>query len=157
VAPDVRDTVAHLLTDVRTAALGTLRGAEPAVAMVLFATRPDATLVLHLSLLGRHTQDLLRDPRVSLLIAEPDTGTHNPQVLARVTIQATAEPIGPDDPDHPRAEAAYRAKYPTAAVTFSLGDFLLVRLRPHAARLVAGFAQAYDLTPDDLRAALAPA
>lgn len=152
---DNRGILAHLLNDVRTAALATQHDDQPAVAMVLFAALPDATLVLHVSRLARHTGDLLRDRHVSLLIVEPDIPSRNPQTLARVTIEAVAEPLGPDGPESQEARAAYLAKYPAAALAFTLGDFVLVRLRPRSARLVAGFARAYDLTVDDLRTALA--
>jgi putative heme iron utilization protein len=144
-----------LLHEVRVAALGTVREGEPGLAMVLFAADPHGdALYLHISHLGRHTQSLLRHPRVSLLIIEPDRPTRNPSTLPRVAIEADAEIIRRGTPAFERAQAVYLEKHPTAELTFQLGDFLLVRLVPAAARLVAGFAQAYDVSPDELALAI---
>jgi hypothetical protein len=40
--------------------------------------------------------------------------------------------------------------FSNAALNFQLGDFLLVRIRPHSARLVTGFGRIFDLSSDDL-------
>ncbi len=145
-----------LLREVRTSALATLREEEPGLAMVLFAVDPDGrSIYLHVSHLGRHTQSLLRHPRVSLLVVEPDRPTRNPSTLSRVAIEADAEILRRGTPAFDRAQAVYLEKYPTAEVTFQLGDFLLVRLAPRGARLVAGFAQAFDVSAEELAQAIA--
>jgi len=54
-----------------TAALGTLHTGAPYVSMVPFVLLDDASaFIVHVSGLAAHTQDMLADPRVSLLIAE---------------------------------------------------------------------------------------
>lgn len=151
-------TLGTLLREVRTAALGTVWDGSPALAMVLFATDPDGTSIyLHISQLGRHTQAILRHPRVSLLVVEPDRPTRNPSTLSRVAVEADAEILRRGTPAFDRAQGVYLEKYPQAELTFQLGDFLLVRLAPRGARLVAGFAQAFDVAPEELARAISGA
>lgn len=151
-----RQALGKLVREVRIAALGTVSDGEPGLAMVLFAADPDGqSLYLHVSHLGRHTQALLRHPRVSLLVVEADRPTRNPSTLTRVAIMADAEILRRGTPAFERAQAVYLEKHPTAELTFQLGDFLLVRLVPVGARLVAGFAQAFDVSPEELAVAIA--
>jgi putative heme iron utilization protein len=91
-----------------------------------------------------------------MMIAEPDHGSRNPQTLARLSIQGQAIPLVHDSADLDEARSAYLAKFPTSALNFQLGDFLLVRIHPQSARLVTGFGRIFDLTPEDLRSAASP-
>jgi hypothetical protein len=150
---DSQQRLARLLRDQRTASLGTLREGAPLASLALFAAAPDFTaLYLHLSRLAQHTQDLRRDPRVSLMIAEADTGAQDPQTLARVSIRGEAVEIPPTAPAYETASAIYRRKFPTAAeFNFQLGDFAFYQVQPHAARYVAGFGKTFNLTLEDFR------
>jgi putative heme iron utilization protein len=128
------------------AALGTLHGGAPLVSMVLYATSPDlSTLFIHVSHLAQHTAALLNDRRVGLLIAEPDKPSRNPLAMARVSIQAVAEPLEPGLPAYEHARAAYVTAHPAAAHNFELGGFVLVAIKPTSARFVAGFGRIVDI------------
>jgi hypothetical protein len=152
--PESQQTLARLIRAQRTAALGTLRGGSPFVSMVLFAAAPDfSSFYLHLSRLAHHTQDLLRDSRASLMIAEAEKGTQNPQTLARVSILGRGIQISKDASEYELARAAYIQKYPQGAFNFSLGDFELFKIQPESARYVAGFGKIFDLAADDFRLA----
>lgn len=141
-----RRTLIDLLRNQRVAALGTLRDGGPLVSQVLFATAPDyAGFYIHISRLAQHTQDILQDPRVSLMINQPDTGVPDPQQLARVSIRGEASLVLPDAADYETARAIYLGKFPQTAFNFGLGDFGLYRIEPRAARYVAGFAKAFNL------------
>lgn len=104
-----------------------------------------ADAVIHVSALSPHTRDLLADPRVSLMLVAPRAPGDDPLALARLSLQADAEVLEPDTAAHTTAQAAYRTRFPTAEVTFGLGDFRLVRLRARSARFVAGFGRAHAL------------
>jgi putative heme iron utilization protein len=54
------------------AALGTLHQGAPFVSMVPFALAKDGSLIVHVSRLASHTQDMLEHPDVSLLITESE-------------------------------------------------------------------------------------
>jgi heme oxygenase (biliverdin-IX-beta and delta-forming) len=151
-AAEPRQILARLLRTQRIAALGTLRDGAPFVSMVLFAPSPDCTsLFIHISRLAQHTRDILQDNRVSLMLAETDSGAGDPQQLARVSIQGTAVEIPVTDTDHAGCKSIYLTKYPHAAFNFQFGDFNLFRIQVISARLVAGFGEIFDLTAEDFR------
>ena len=147
-------TLARILRARRPAALGTLRGGAPFVSMVLTAAEPDGSAFYILaSRLAWHTQDMLADPRVALLLTEEETGGKDPQTLARLSLTGEARPLDPADPSAAAARELYLAAFPAAAPYFQLGDFALYRITPRGGRFVGGFARAFTLTPEDLKRA----
>ncbi len=151
---DSRQKLAHLIRTAQTAALGTLREGAPFVSMVLFAVEEDfSAFYIHASKLAFHTQDMLADPRVSLMIAETPTANADPQQAARVSIRGEAVSVPKNSPNYARIRDMYLQKYPASAPLFSFGDFDLYCITPHTARYVAGFARAFNLTPAALRQA----
>ncbi len=140
--------LAQLIRTQRSASLGTLRDEAPFVSMVLYAFAPDfRAYYIHTSRLAYHTQDIIRDPRVSLMIAETDDGMCDPQTLARVSILGTANVLPAADATYATARRAYLARFPQSEMTFGFGDFAMYRIEVESARYVAGFAQAYNLKP----------
>lgn len=152
-----RTKLVQMLHETRVAALGTLREGSPLVSQVLFVAAPDLSeFYLHVSGLAYHTQDMVCDPRVSLLVAETDTGDRDPQTLARVSLVGEAVRLDPASPAHASVSAAraqYLHRFPESRITFSLGDFGLFAVRPAWARYVAGFGKTYNLRPEDITAA----
>jgi len=148
---DTARSLRRLLVARPVAALATLHRGEPAVSMVPFVLPAGETrLFIHVSALAPHTRDMREHPRVSLLVmAETGEGVA-PQALPRVALHAEAATVPPDGADHDAAKAAYLDRFPDAAVTFELGDFSLVALRPLSARLVAGFGRAHGLKGEAL-------
>jgi hypothetical protein len=145
-------TLANLIRNTRVAALGTLHDGEPNLAMVAFVTDDDfSAFYIHVSTLGRHTRDMQTDPRVSLLITEADDHRADPQTLARVSVQGTAEMLPRTDPHYAQVRHAYLERFPEAEQFFSLGDFNLWRISPRGGRFVAGFSQAFNIVPETLK------
>jgi nitroimidazol reductase NimA-like FMN-containing flavoprotein (pyridoxamine 5'-phosphate oxidase superfamily) len=96
-------TLARLIRATRVAALGTLHDGEPNLAMVAYASADDfSAFYIHVSKLGKHTRDMEKDPRVSLLITETDDGRPDPQTLARVSRSRATLQLGrfPSMEDH---------------------------------------------------------
>ena len=148
--------LSRLIATGRVSSLGTLRNGAPFVSMVLYAPSSDySSFLLHVSRLAVHTKDILADPRVSLMICEADLTGGDPQTLPRVTLQGEAGEIQKSTPEYQAARALYLARFPASEVTFGLGDFGLFSVRPHSGRFVAGFAQAYNITVEDLKRASA--
>lgn len=144
-------TLARLIRDTRVAALGTLHEGEPNIAMVAFAVADDfSAFYIHVSKLGKHTRDMVTDPRVSLLIAETDDRRADPQTLARVSVQGKAEILPRDASDYARVKSVYLKRFPEAGQLFSLGDFNIWRIIPKSGRFVAGFGRAFNLVPETL-------
>ena len=78
------------------AALGTLHQGLPFVSMVTYAVARDGSFILHVSRLAAHTQDMLDNPEVSLLITESEAVGKMPQALARATVQGRAKMLDRD-------------------------------------------------------------
>lgn len=149
----------ELLLSRRTAALGTRDAdGEVFVSMVPFAIDPDAQeLVLHVSGLAAHTGNLLRHPRVSLLVTAAEPDGEPVHALPRVTLDALASEAEPGSDAATRAKTVYLQRFPDAEMMTTLGDFRFVRLQVTGARQVAGFGAARSLPADEVRRALAPA
>lgn len=148
---DAELTLARLIRDTRIAALGTIHDGEPNLAMVAVAIEEDfSAFYIHVSRLGKHTGDMEQHPHVSLLLTEADDGRADPQTLARVSIQGTADMIPRTDSHYPQIKNTYLKRFPEAEQLFSLGDFNLWRITPKGGRFVAGFGRAFNLVPEML-------
>ena len=88
---------------------------------------------------------------MSLLLAEADDHRPDPQTLVRLSLQGTAETVTKTASLYERVRHIYLARFPEAEKLFSLGDFILWRISPTGGKLVAGFGQAYHITPETLR------
>lgn len=152
--PESELTLARLIRETRIAALGTIHNGEPNLAMMAVAVEDDfSAFYIHVSKLGKHTGDMEKDPRVSLLLAETDDSRADPQTLARLSINGTADLIPRTDPHYTQIKQTYLTRFPEAEQLFSLGDFNLWRITPRGGRFVAGFARAFNLVPEILKKA----
>jgi len=143
---------ADMIRSSRVAGLGTLRNGAPLVSLVAYLPEDDfSAFYVHVSQLAQHTQGMLADARVGLLISKADDGRPDPQTLARISILGTAERIDLDDTNYPSIRSRYISRFPQSAPLFGFGDFGLWQIVPQSARFVAGFAQAFNLTLDALK------
>ena len=146
--------IATLIRTQRHAALGTLRDGAPFVSMVAYAVQPTFdSFLLHLSQLSPHTKQLQADPRASLLITESDDDREDVQTLARITLLGSVAIVDKDSADYESARTCYLKRLPASEMLFTFADFALYRLVPTEVRYIGGFARAFTLTPDHLRAA----
>jgi putative heme iron utilization protein len=158
VTPAQADALRELFESQRVAALGTLHEGEPWVSMAPFALLPAAAgFVIHVSALAQHTGDLNADPRASLLVVAAERPGTPPQARARVTVRVRAERCADGSPEQAAAREAYLARFPQAAGIVGLGGFSFFVLRPLAARVIGGFAQAETISAAELVGALAGA
>jgi len=139
------------------AALGTLHQGAPFVSMVTFAAARNGSLILHVSRLATHTQDMLANLDVSLLITESEAVGKMPQALARVTVQGRAEMLDRDSEKHTDAREVYLSRFPDAAPLFEFADFNIFIIKPVSARVIAGFGQAITITGADFATAICAA
>ena len=147
--------LSDLLSSRKVAALGTLHDGAPYVSMVPFALLEDGSaFLIHVSELSAHTQDMLADPRVSLLIMESESAETLPQELARVTVLGRARQIDESAAEHAPAMARYLDRFPDSAPMFAFADFSLFAIRPETLRWIGGFAAAQSLTPEEFTEAV---
>jgi hypothetical protein len=150
-----REALEELVHETAVSALGTLHDGFPFVSMVPFALAVDGrTFYVHVSGLAQHTQDMIADPRVGLLVTESEESGRSPQALARLSIQGRAKEIPRDSAEYGVARDIYLRRFPDAEPMFGLADFSLFAITPLAARFIGGFARAFSLTPDELAATI---
>ena len=150
----------RILRTTRIAHLGTLRDVggmhpcpAPLVSMTLFMAESDFTAFhVHVSRLAWHTQDMIKDARVSLSVAEDDDRRDDPFTLARVSVHGEAALLANSGAEFERLREAWLARFPQQAVNFTLADFNFWRIAPRDARFVAGFGRIHNLSAADLRA-----
>ena len=142
--------LASLVRAERIAHLATLRQGAPMASMTLYL--PDAgfsAFHVHVSRLAWHTQDMQRDPRVALSIAETDDRRADPFTLMRVTLRGEATQAA----DGGELKAKWLARFPAQAINFELTDFSFWRIAPRDARFVAGFGRIHNLSAGELAGA----
>jgi len=113
------------------------------------------------SLMAEHTQNAIRDPRGSLLVAEPVAEGADPLASGRVTLLGSITPVPDDERDVARDR--YLAANPAASYYIDFGDFTFYRLTVESIRYVGGYgrmswvdvAQYADAQPDPLAGAAA--
>lgn len=144
-----RQDLQQLLHSKATLILGTLdETGAPDSGLTPFLYR-DGLFYVYLSQLARHTAQLQRDPRVSLLIHGGDDSTPNPFTDKRFSAQAEASPVGADV--DPILDAMSAKLGQTLQLLRGLPDFSLYALRPRRGRLVVGFGAAFEVDPADLK------
>ena len=140
----------ELLTARKVAALGTLHEGAPFVSMVPFALTEDGTaFLIHVSELAAHTQDMMSDARVSLMVMRSESADTMPQELARVTVAGRAVEIPEPSAEYDLGKARYLARFPDSEPIFGFADFHLFAVRPASVRWVGGFAGAKTFAPED--------
>lgn len=141
----------RLLREARTGALASLTSdGAPYASLVTAAMAADNAPLLLLSRLARHTENIRRDPRVSLLIdecrgAEPLRG-------ARISITGRIAPT-----DDLGAARRFLARHPSAAGYATFADFQFWRIEVESAHLVAGFGRIVELKRDQVLTAIGDA
>ena len=139
--------LAGLLRAQRIAHLATLRDRAPMASMTLYLAAEDFTaFYVHVSRLAWHTQDMEREARVALSIAETDDGREDPFTLMRVTVRGEATRLAEDA----ALKARWLARFPAQTINFELPDFSFWRIAPRDARFVAGFGRIHNLSAQQL-------
>jgi putative heme iron utilization protein len=133
----------RLMRLARTGALATLEaaGGAPLTTLVGIASDFDGAPLFLMSMLSRHTRNLARDPRASLLL----TGRHergDPLNHPRVTLSGRIEQTAA-----PRAKVRYLQRNPKAGLYAGFADFALYQLRIEDVHFNGGFGRAAPLAP----------
>jgi hypothetical protein len=109
----------------------------PFGSVATYALDDDGNPLFFVSLMAEHTQNALRDPRASLLVAEPVAEGADPLASGRVTLlgDLTEVPTG----DRAEVRDRYLDANPTAAYYIDFGDFAFYRLAVRDLRYVGGY------------------
>ncbi len=135
-----------LLRRRRQGALATLMAETggPYCSLVNLASHPDGTPILLISRLAVHTNNILADARVSLMLDERAPG--DPLEGARIMLQGRAEAVSTEELELVRRR--YLAAHPSAEGFVDFPDFSFFRIVPSGVHLVAGFGRILDLKPE---------
>lgn len=137
-----------LLRRSRQGALATLMTGtgDPYCSLVNVASHWDASPILLISRLALHTQNVIADSRVSLMLDERGPG--DPLEGARIMVAGTAEACCGE------LRATLRRRYlnahPAAEAFVDFKDFSFFRIRLKGVHLVAGFGRIVDLAPEQI-------
>ncbi len=116
----------------------------PYCSLVNLASHPDGTPILLISRLAVHTNNILADARVSLMLDERAPG--DPLEGARIMLQGRAEAVSTEELELVRRR--YLAAHPSAEGFVDFPDFSFFRIVPSGVHLVAGFGRILDLKPE---------
>ncbi|MFT3988655.1 HugZ family protein [Aestuariivirga sp.] len=136
----------QLLRRARTGTLATLNreGGIPYASLANVATDLAGWPILLISTLAWHTQNLLADPRASLMVAElPAQG--DALTGARMTVMGRFEKV-----DDQALKRRYLARHPTAGFYAEFKDFAFWRMQPELVHAVAGFGRIETLQADEV-------
>jgi heme iron utilization protein len=103
-----------------------------------------------ISTMAMHTQNLLADPRASLLVTQPDAGG-DPLGASRVTLVGNVSTIA--EPELAEARDLYLARYENSRYWVDFKDFAFYRLEVIDVYYVGGFGVMGWVTADDHAAA----
>jgi hypothetical protein len=135
-----------LLRRRRQGALATLAAdsGAPYCSLVNLASHWDGSPILLISRLALHTQNILADPRVSLMLDERAEG--DPLEGARIMLSGSALEVTGEEVEAVRGR--YLNAHPSAEVYAGFADFAFFLIRSTGAHLVAGFGRIVDLKPE---------
>lgn len=135
-----------LLRRSRQGALATLMAGsgDPYCSLVNVASHPDGSPILLISRLAVHTQNILADARVSLMLDERAEG--DPLEGSRIMLVGRADEATASDLEILRRR--YLNAHPSAEAFVNFKDFSFFRIRPSGTHLVAGFGRILDLKPE---------
>jgi heme iron utilization protein len=147
--PEQASRFAELLLGQRLLALGVVADAEPIVGLLPYAVAEDArALYVQASTLARHTRGLVAGAPWSGLVHEPDRAETDPLRVPRLQLEGVVDPLTSSRSELPAALRTFLRRFPQAATTLELPDFQLYRLELRGGRMVLGFGQAVNLSPD---------
>jgi len=102
--------------------------------------------LLFVSTMAEHTQNALRDPRASLLVAETVPDGADPLASGRVTLMGEMRAVEPSD--RGLARDRYLAANPAAEYYIDFGDFDFYRLTVQSIRYVGGYGRMSWVEPE---------
>ena len=127
------------------------RNDYPYASLITVATDAAGAPSFLISKLARHTANLARDRRASILVDE--TGAlADPLQGARLTLTGMAEPVAGE-----AIKRRFLARHPEAELYVGFPDFGFWRLNIEGAHYIGGFGRIFDLEPSDLLVTLAGA
>lgn len=123
---------------------------EPDISYAPFVLDEKESICIFVSQLARHTQNLLVQPRVSLMFVAGEQESRNLFARQRLILQCAGEQVTGEEA-LPVLRQMEDELGKTVELLRSLPDFLLFRLNIESGSFIKGFGQAWSLTGNDLQ------
>lgn len=141
----------RLLRGTKTGSLATIakNSGHPYSSITTVASASDGSPIILISTLALHTQNILEDPKVSLMVYdahEEDVATgHDPLTRMRATFIGEAIKDTSD-----AARYRYLARNPEAEMYVDFGDFAFYKINVSEVHVVAGFGAIHTYAADEV-------
>jgi putative heme iron utilization protein len=151
---DALNLVAKIIMAAKHGALAAFEknGRFPHISRIQISTSDDGQLITLVSDLAPHTACMRDDPHCALLIGE--TGKGDPLAHPRMSLDVIATQVSRDSAEFNAIRASHLARHPKAKLYVDFPDFSFFKLAPQKASLNGGFGKAYNLTEEELIAAI---
>jgi len=136
---DWQNNIQTLLNHTHIAFLSSQGEHSPETSMAPYAVC-EGSIVLHLSGLARHSQNIQNHAQVGLMICTPESSESSPLALPRLSITGNIKAVS--KAHQATCQQAYLDKIPDAEPLFSFPDFTLYTVQPETVFWVGGFGKA---------------
>lgn len=151
--PEARALALRLLAEARHAALAWTdpETGTPGISRIAFGLCPEGQPLTLVSGLAPHRAALQAHPAAAVMLGEPGA-KGDPLTHPRLMLRVLAEEVAREAPDHAAIRAHWLQTHPKATLYVDFADFAFVRLQVQSALLNGGFARAFRLGRQDLKA-----
>jgi len=141
-----KSEIISLLNQSRVGFLATTGKDGPESSMAPYAVY-HGDILLHLSGLARHTENINSHPKVGFMICTPETMADSSLALPRLSLQGDVTPVSAEQLQ--KARQAYLNAIPDAELLFKFPDFRLFKLSVSNIHWVGGFGSARKIAVND--------
>lgn len=118
----------------------------PNISYAPYVRGEDGVYYIFISQLASHTEDLLANPTVAILLTEDENNTRQVFARTRVIYHCRVEAVHSEGLIYEPLLSQFSEKFGNVfGVLRELPDFILFRLIPESGRFIKGFGQAYEL------------
>jgi putative heme iron utilization protein len=155
--PEDTASLREILTGQRLLALGLVVEGAPVTGLLPYAVDAARTgLYVQASRLARHSRGLTPGAAWSGVVHVPDAPGQDALQVPRLVLEGVVRPLERGGPEFQAAAQAFTDRFPSAAMTVSLGDFGFYFLEIRDGRLILGFGRALNLAAHHFRDLAAP-
>ena len=124
----------------------------PNISYAPYVRGEDGVYYIFISQLASHTEDLLANPAVAILLTEDENNTRQVFARTRVIYHCRVEVVHSEGLLYEPLLSQFSEKFGNVfGVLRELPDFILFRLIPESGRFIKGFGQAYELKGEKLQ------
>lgn len=147
------DAFDQFKASVKTLSLSTLdQNSKPRASYAPFVEGNDGCFYIFVSQLAAHTQDLLINSEVSILLLEDEKESRQIFARQRISYQCQVEVVESDNRSYTIILDDMEKRFGNVVdLLRTLPDFILFRLVPYKGQYVKGFGKAYTLIGDSLQ------